>query len=133
MRPGERPGGHLRDPLAALAAVTWIALGAGLAAGPPAWRSSPSYAVIRDVLPLRVWGCIAIAIGTLELVAQVVTVDAVEYRRLPFVVGAGVALGWLVSFLIAAAAGELTSVPALWLLLAGVQALLARRRLWSPR
>lgn len=113
--------GTLRARLEALTGVTWLVLGLGLAVGPAAWRTSPSYAEVRRLLPLRVWGIVFLVIGVAELVAAG---DRFRRRRLIFFTGLAVAAAWVLAFVFAAVDAELVGVPALWLLLAGVQALL---------
>lgn len=119
----------LRRRLVRLTALTWLLLGVALVAGPDEWRSSPTYTVVRDVAPLRAWGGLFVVIGAAELAAL-----AARRRtagQLVLGVGAAAAGAWLVSFAIAAVDGELVSVPALWLLLAGVHALLIDRPAWT--
>lgn len=121
------PDSPLLDRLAALCAVTWLVLGAGLAVGPDPWRTSPSYTEVRRLLPLRDWGIVFLLIGAAQLVAVAVA-GRQPARRLAFAVGLAAALVWLVAFALTAVDAELAGVPAVWLLLAGVQGLLVERR-----
>jgi hypothetical protein len=117
----------LRHRLALVAGVTWLVLGVGLAAGPGKWRSSPSYTEVARILPLRAWGVVFLVIGVAELVVAL----GAALGRLIFAVGGLVALAWVVAFLLAAVNAELVGVPALWLLLVGVHALLVDRPPWA--
>lgn len=88
-----------------LIAMAWLTMGLGHLIGADAWRSSPSYTVIRLWVPLRAWGVVFVIIGLVDLVA---TFHNSKAWTLGIIVGAGVATCWGASFVAAALIHQLT-------------------------
>ncbi len=95
-------------------AFVFLTMGAGYTFGPALWRSSPSFAVVKEALPMRAWGAAFLAIGLVQAIALLR--HHFDVLRLALIVGAGTTLAWAVSFVAAALIGKLTgaSGPALW-------------------
>lgn len=103
-------------------ACFWLYMGAGTTFGPDKWRTAEGYYVIRQFMPLKLWGIIFLAIGVSQLAALYW-----HERRLPLVLGAAVAATWAASFITAALIHKLTGAggPGLWGLVAINQTILA--------
>jgi hypothetical protein len=95
-------------------AFVFLTMGAGYTFGPDQWRSSPSFAVVKQAMGLRAWGYVFLAIGIAQAVALLWR--RFDLLRLALIVGAGITAAWAVSFVAAALIGKLTgaSAPALW-------------------
>jgi hypothetical protein len=95
-------------------AFVFLTMGAGYAFGSPLWRSSPSFAVVKMVMPMQAWGAVFIVIGLVQSTALLR--HRYDLLRVALIIGAGLTAAWAVSFVAAALIGKLTgaSGPATW-------------------
>lgn len=115
-------------------AVFFVLSGVAYLAGPPGWRTSPSYNVIAEWAPLRAWGAVLVVVGVAHLVAFVRRLSWAFDAAVRFT-GAAVAAIWAVALVDAAFVHEVPGVvfALLWGLLAVVEFALAEGDLRAGR
>lgn len=107
-----------------------IGAGAGFILGPALWRSSPSYTVAAQIMPIMSWAWVMIAAGLWKIVAYFARSRVAV--RFGSALGGSVALAWGIALVLSAIGGSLqgwSGVPA-WLTVAGVQ--LTGAAEWTP-
>jgi FtsH-binding integral membrane protein len=113
-----------------ITAAGLLGAGLGFILGPARWRSSPSYTVAAQIMPIMAWAWVMVCAGLWKAVAYAARARAAV--RFGSALGGSVALAWGTALVLSAITGALTGwsgVPA-WLTVAGVQ--LAGAAEWAP-